>query len=355
MKIEFFNLIAALGAVSVAAAQSETNYSRCRGKTENGPGKRLARTWRWKKVGKAPHVIRSRHPIPEISGEIPVKMTLHLRSFGRRGAFTGAFTLIELLVVIAVIAILAALLLPALGKAKSQAKSIACLSNLKQLSLSWHVYTLDNSDSLVPNNSVVGFSNQGASGTVASGTSWCLGEDERTEINSSNIVHGLLYQYNTSAAIYHCPADLSTAETSSGDPLPQLRQRSYNMSQSVNGYPNFDPEIFASIPMWAKLTQIRSPVPSNLFVFIDENEDTIEDAQYGCPPAGSPYYDPDVWWDMPSNRHSQGANLSFADGHVEHWKWRVPMVFYDWIQPVSQAELKDYQRIQDAMKQWTDN
>jgi len=27
------------------------------------------------------------------------------------------------------------------------------------------------------------------------------------------------------------------------------------------------------------------------------------------------------WWDMPSNRHNQGANFSFADGHAEHWKW----------------------------------
>jgi prepilin-type N-terminal cleavage/methylation domain-containing protein/prepilin-type processing-associated H-X9-DG protein len=349
MKIEFFNLITAQAAVS-AVAQSETKPPRSQSKIENGPGKRLAKIWSSKKVGKRAHAIRGQQPTSEIPVKIPVKMTLHLRSSGGR----GAFTLIELLVVVAIIAILAALLLPALGRAKSQAKSIACLSNLKQLSLCWHLYILENSDSLVPNNSIVYFS-PAPGASADSGTSWCLGEDERTELTSSNIVHGLLYQYNTSASIYHCPADVSTAETISGESLPQLRQRSYNMSQSVNGYPNFNPEIFASIPMWAKFTQIRSPVPSNLFVFIDENEDAIEDAEYGCPPAGSPYYDPDVWWDMPSNRHNQGASLSFADGHVEHWKWRMPIVFYDWTQPVSQTELKDYQRIQNAMKQCTDN
>jgi prepilin-type processing-associated H-X9-DG protein/prepilin-type N-terminal cleavage/methylation domain-containing protein len=272
------------------------------------------------------------------------RATRHCSRGPSRG-YENSFTLIELLVVIAIIAILAALLLPALSKGKVVAQSVACLSNLKQLQICCHLYSVDFNDYLPPNDS---------DAAVAKGTSWLPDLDADMEINPSNIVNGLLFQYNTSLPIYHCPADQSTLETSSGQPLPQLRWRSYNMSQSVNGYQDYNAEL-QFLPSWKKFTQIRHPIPSALFVFIDENEETIEDAEFGNPPVGSPYYVPNIWWDMPANRHNQGANLSFADGHVEHWHWKVPKIFYDWWQPVPTAEMPDYTRIQNAMKQPADD
>jgi prepilin-type N-terminal cleavage/methylation domain-containing protein len=59
-----------------------------------------------------------------------------------------AFTLIELLVVISIIALLIALLLPALGAARASARSIACLSNLRQTGIAITAYTVDHQGTL---------------------------------------------------------------------------------------------------------------------------------------------------------------------------------------------------------------
>jgi prepilin-type processing-associated H-X9-DG protein len=267
----------------------------------------------------------------------------------------AAFTLIELLVIIAIIAILAALLLPTLAKAKEEGKSANCRSNLRELNICWELYADDNGGTLCPNDWVDTID---GSGSQLKQYSWCAG-NARMDTTTSNIQTGLLYPYDTSPGIYHCPSDMSTVQDANGIPQAQARTRSYNMSQSVNGLglmidPSSGYPVDTIQPCFMKFSAITNPPPSRLFVFLDENELTLSDDQFGYP---MPNYMPGYWWDMPSNRHNQGANFSFADGHVEHWAWASPMIYtsgYSDDQPNAQqvlpAQMKDYARVGNAMR-----
>ena len=50
------------------------------------------------------------------------------------------FTLVELLVVLAIIAIILSILLPVMSRARAASRSITCLSNLRQLTLAFHLF-----------------------------------------------------------------------------------------------------------------------------------------------------------------------------------------------------------------------
>jgi prepilin-type N-terminal cleavage/methylation domain-containing protein/prepilin-type processing-associated H-X9-DG protein len=273
-----------------------------------------------------------------------MNQSLPVRPAGLHGGYR-AFTLIELLVVIAIIAILAAMLLPTLSKSKEKAQTAACLNHLRQLQVCWTMYTTDHEDRVPPNNSVYDIgTGQPIPGLDLSQT-WCPG-NARADTNTANIEQGHLFPYNRNAGIYRCPSDRASVEPLSGGTLSLPRTRSFNMSQSINGLGGPTASLYW-IPSYQRTADIKEPV--RIFVFGEVHEGGILDALFGVPLRSS-FWD-GSWFDLPAGRHNRGGNFSFADGHVERWRWQAPKIFRTLGQSVASDEFPDYRRLQEATRQ----
>jgi len=223
----------------------------------------------------------------------------------RRTAGHSGFTLIELLVVIAIIAILAAMLLPALSKAKAKAQGIQCMSNNKQFAIAWTIYASDNNELLVPN--------PGDGYSIPwpvppnPATAWAAGNmgnvlDATAQQGKDKIQNELLFPYVKSLALYKCPGN----------------QKNMFRGVSMNAYVGWNSRGGGGYSTFLKTAQLRHP--ESLFVCIDEDDTTINDAFFAN--VAAPLATANKLNDAPATYHGGSGGISFADGHAELHKWK---------------------------------
>ncbi len=272
------------------------------------------------------------------------------------------FTLIELLVVIAIIAILLAILMPALSRVKEQGKRAACLSNLKQLQLSWGMYADENDDKIV-NGEAYG----GGDGTapvpgsgIHAGEQWWTGDDVgdfwaginlTQEMQKRAIRAGALWPYCKNEKLYRCPTGVR------GEML------TYTITDAMNGLRregtssgNVGARNGRTVLWIKKRSEISVPGPAQRIVFLDEGRIT--------PDSYATHYVNERWWDPPFVRHGDGTNVSFADGHADYWKFEGKKTLetgklaavsgldahpLHQMQPVTEEEFQDLYRMQKAV------
>jgi prepilin-type N-terminal cleavage/methylation domain-containing protein/prepilin-type processing-associated H-X9-DG protein len=240
-------------------------------------------------------------------------------SFGFRKARSRAlrgFTLIELLVVIAIIAILAAMLLPALARAKRKAQAISCMNNAKQLVTGFLMWTLENEDKAL-------FSGSSTEPTaIANGlTAWGNGimSSVPDAINEDLVRNSPTYPYVPSLAVFRCPSDRSSF-LFQGQKRPRIRSYSQN---GYIGYPKLSVLLNTGTAgpykPAVKMSDLSRPGPSEVFVLIDEHENSINDSHFTAFQSLTVFTP--HWFDVPSGRHGNATGFAMADGHAEIQKW----------------------------------
>jgi prepilin-type N-terminal cleavage/methylation domain-containing protein/prepilin-type processing-associated H-X9-DG protein len=245
------------------------------------------------------------------------------KDISKRAGIYG-FTLIELLVVLSIIALLLSILLPSLGRVKEAAKRAVCASNLRQLTLAWTMYATENNDALCSPDT-----------DCLSDGCWVIDgaglEDNLLIGTIPAIEKGVLWPYTQLIKLYEC----QSARTFPSVHRRPDRLRDYSISRSM-GYPLkvwYDDKPCRS---FATLSEIPNPSKKMAFIEADgglrgspwTNRYSLLQAFWAL--AGdtdTPQWkferNPDgVPWNIITARHNQGCNLSFADGHVDYWKYK---------------------------------
>lgn len=229
-----------------------------------------------------------------------------------------AFTLVELLVVIALIAVLAAMLFPALNRAKEKAQGIQCVSNTRQLAFAWFLYSDDHNGRLAYN---LGGKAGGKDPAIKTNANWVNNNLtwglETDNTNTATLTEAALGNYTSkNALIYRCPADMVLSQEQRKEGWSH-RVRSYSMNAMVGNAGELSAQgINSNNPKYVQFFRMADiPRPSDIFVFVEEHPDSINDGYFL-----NVYYK-NQWLDLPASYHGGSAAFAFADGHAQLHRW----------------------------------
>ena len=205
--------------------------------------------------------------------------------------------------VVAIIAVLAALLLPALARAKSRAKRIQCVSNLRQMGIAAQTYSGDNSD-FYP--FAYYFDN-------ANSTIYCW--DFTTDENSGLTVPGVLWEGRTNPQIQQCPSFNGSADWSANP------YTGYNYNTSYIGHGQGESQndpTGQGAPVPAKSSAVSHPVRTAMFGDGQYSSGADKFMRAPFPNPGDANFS-GRFGGTQGFRHDNRSNVTFCDSHVESW------------------------------------
>jgi prepilin-type N-terminal cleavage/methylation domain-containing protein len=225
-----------------------------------------------------------------------------------------AFTLIELLVSIAIVAVLLGVLLPSLASARAQARRIKCLSNLRQLGQTFHMYAGDYRGRAMP----LAYT---APAIVGNGPPiyWWGTNDARGVNHTRGFVWPYLRADLRASGVYECP------DQPWGTYIPQGAARAVTSTYGYNGYflcPPHTPgwSYYIGAKPWQNLDTLAQP--QRLFVFADTAIDLGRGRVQNNALLDPPWlYLGGQWTQNPSPttcfRHAGRAAVALGDGHAD--------------------------------------